>query len=1062
MENKKQQTEKYPKFLENKPCGQDLFEGKSHDTIAQNIANLLINKTAKIIGIDGGWGAGKSNMVYLIKNKLDPNKFHFFIYDAWGYQTDFQRRSILENLTSFLVDEAKILDKKKWNAKLLQLLSRKRSVGTKVVKELSAVAKVSAIIAFAMPIMIFLNDLINDNVFKFVYWIIISILSLLLLLYLQIRNLKKYGQPVNFSNIIHELSLSYMDYTHEKSKDNIEQSIKYETIYDEEPSARDFKNWMKEIDNDIKNHSLIIVFDNMDRLPREKVQELWSAIHTFFAEKKYNNIYVIVPFDREHIKSAFKSEDITNKQGNVDSIVCYGNDFINKTFDAVYRVSPPVMSDWKSYFAERWKDAFGVEVDNKITQIYDLLTHTITPREIIAFINEVVSVKQVFNDPIPDEYIALFVKGKDTISNNPNVEILHPTYLGALDFMYKDDLELSKYISAMFYQLPVDRALEIIYTENLKKALDNCDVEQIKTIQSKPSVFMSIIETAITSVSNISNAVVALNQCLRNEKSKKMQFIWDCIYKKENINAVKKPLQEYQKILIQNITNKNKYIQNLISTFYNNYDLKVLEYYNSIKELSNIAGLEIFQYLRRKEVGAELFINFVEEAKDKYREYKIVCKQELLNEYFSTMEVDRLNTLNIIPYIKNDYDLEAYITRLNVLIDLNVNNKNNIKIIYDRLKEIKKPIEKRLPDAQIHSFFTTTKDTDGFYYDLICMRIAHLNKFPANLQTAFNTVMNKTEDSFVDNVASRMEYYMNYGDLLLNIDIINYPLYKAVAKQLTEESYGKSIVDVIAVIKKYDTIKKQIDIDTNVLINRLDSLCDNDTSLFTIDNINTISINCFEDIIDVKNKLTNHCVDIATQYLVSKSKDDWKQAILAGNYEYQLLIIIKPNIQSCFDAFKELLVENVQANNTAFTKEKCSFLIELFEGNGREMLSAFNNVRDCLCSGSCSMTKDIFAFYGEWLLQYSKLEDKQSSLRTIFIPSVFDVNENVRLILGYKEKMKIIVEKAGDENKDFKDKVKSLLQSDYKNDKEFESFAKSIGVEKPKLLDSIKDAIASK
>ena len=31
---------------------------------------------------------------------------------------------------------------------------------------------------------------------------------------------------------------------------------------------------------------MIIVFDNMDRLPNNKVQELWSSIHTFFAEKK--------------------------------------------------------------------------------------------------------------------------------------------------------------------------------------------------------------------------------------------------------------------------------------------------------------------------------------------------------------------------------------------------------------------------------------------------------------------------------------------------------------------------------------------------------------------------------------------------------------------------------------------------------------------------------------------------------------------------------------------------------------------------------------------------------
>ena len=107
--------------MDNKPCGQDLFDGRSHDTIAQNIANVIANNNVKVIGIDGGWGSGKSNMVDLIKdklNKLDKNKYYFFIYDAWGHQMDFQRRTILENLTGFLVDDAGILGKEKSNAKL--------------------------------------------------------------------------------------------------------------------------------------------------------------------------------------------------------------------------------------------------------------------------------------------------------------------------------------------------------------------------------------------------------------------------------------------------------------------------------------------------------------------------------------------------------------------------------------------------------------------------------------------------------------------------------------------------------------------------------------------------------------------------------------------------------------------------------------------------------------------------------------------------------------------------------------------------------------------------------
>ena len=173
-----------------------------------------------------------------------------------------------------------------------------------------------------------------------------------------------------------------------------------ENISEIEPSSAQFKKWMSKIDENIKDCKLIIVFDNMDRLPKVEVQELWAAIHSFFAEINYNNIVVIVPFDRNHIHTAFESENIdledghsqlegTSEQKQVCK-KCYGDDFINKTFDVIYRVSPPIMSGWKNYFATRWKDAMGEELkeDSRILQIYDVSVENPTPREIIAFINE--------------------------------------------------------------------------------------------------------------------------------------------------------------------------------------------------------------------------------------------------------------------------------------------------------------------------------------------------------------------------------------------------------------------------------------------------------------------------------------------------------------------------------------------------------------------------------------------------------------------------------------------------------------------------------------------------
>lgn len=1047
----KEEQKKYPHFLENRPCGQDLFEGGAHKSVAQNIADVIENNDANIIGIDGGWGSGKSNMVNLVKGLLKSSKYHFFVYDAWGHQTDFQRRSILENLTSFLVDEEKILNKKKWDARLLQLLSRKRSVGTKIVKELSATAKVSAIIALAMPMLVFFSGLIQENIFKFSYWGIVLIFFLIWLYYLQVKNMKKYGQTdISFPNVIHELSLSYLDYTNEKSKDNIEQSIKYETIYDEEPSTRDFKNWMKDIDIDIKNHTLIIVFDNMDRLPREKVQELWSAIHTFFAEEKYNNIRVIVPFDREHIKSAFKSEDIIpnqnvgNNKNDNDKSICFGNDFINKTFDAVYRVSPPIMSDWKTFFSDRWKDAFGKDLDGRVTQIYDLLTDVITPREIIAFINEFVSIKQISDESIPDEYIALFIKGKDIISTKPEEMILKPTsYLGALNFMYENDTDLPKYISALYYQLPVDKALDLVFTKNLKKALDNKDVDQIKTIQASPNVFYSILENAITGITNIPNAVETLNQCLVDEENVKAQLAWDCVYKREKEYEIKKPLQEYQKILIRHISNKEEYLQNLITAFYNLQDTGLMSYYNSILQLSEIEGIDPYKYLKNKEADAETFIGFVEQAKESYKQYKIVCKQEELDEYLSGLSVEQLGELCIIPILKNDYDLTEYLGHLEVLVDSNLSKKEFEKIIFDRLKEIERPIAKKLPDLQIYQFFANTKEMDDFYYDLVCMRISSLNNFPPSYQQPFNPILSRTDDDFVDKIAQRIEYYISYGDILLNVCDIKYPLFNGVAKRLTEKSYGKSSLNLLAILQKYDGIISSLGIAPEVLINRLNSW---DETKIEEENVNAISYKFYEDTINIENKLTMHCRERCIEYLNKINVEQWENDLCHCTKNYRLLILLEVKLQNAYDAFKNLLIKKSKGNSVDFSADTYSSLMKLATKNKRSLVSTFKNIRDLFCSGKAYMSNDLFEFYGKDLLKYAQLDDKTESLRTIFIPSILDKKENVLLILNNQEVMVRIVQNAGDESGDFKDKVQSLLDAEYKDDKVFESFAESLGI----------------
>lgn len=95
-------------FISNTPQGKDFFEGKSQRLIASAIFDNLssCDNLPHIIGLEGEWGSGKSNVIKQLSDISDfSKKYKLFTYDAWGHQEDLQRRSILEVLTTKLIKD---------------------------------------------------------------------------------------------------------------------------------------------------------------------------------------------------------------------------------------------------------------------------------------------------------------------------------------------------------------------------------------------------------------------------------------------------------------------------------------------------------------------------------------------------------------------------------------------------------------------------------------------------------------------------------------------------------------------------------------------------------------------------------------------------------------------------------------------------------------------------------------------------------------------------------------------------------------------------------------------
>lgn len=103
-------------FISNSPHGKDFFEGKSQQLVAKAIYESINNvkNLPHIIGLEGDWGSGKSNVIKQLSDISGFDRsYYLFTYDAWGHQEDLQRRSILEVLTTELIKKEFLVGKGK-------------------------------------------------------------------------------------------------------------------------------------------------------------------------------------------------------------------------------------------------------------------------------------------------------------------------------------------------------------------------------------------------------------------------------------------------------------------------------------------------------------------------------------------------------------------------------------------------------------------------------------------------------------------------------------------------------------------------------------------------------------------------------------------------------------------------------------------------------------------------------------------------------------------------------------------------------------------------------------
>ncbi len=1065
-----------PQFISNKACGEDKTEGSAQKFLVEAIAKHIDSTDAnnneqnisRIIGLKGEWGTGKTNVIkQLEKNELIKDKYHIFEYDAWGHQEDLQRRSFLETLTTDLINgkslsgETKIRKKNgqedtiTWEEKLKYLLASKREIETEKRPKLNDNFIWSIIVLILTPIFAIIANVASNN-YCCPFWLPILIVTLPLLCLFVYFLIKRFKQKLTCKKIFQEIVSIYSG--------KIENAVSYETISKEEPSVIEFKEWMEDISDHLgksgKNKKLIIVYDNMDRLPADKVKELWSSIHTFFSENSFRNIWVLIPFDETHLSCAFGENEKLTKH------------FISKTFPIVYRVTPPVITDFKGLFDKLFEEAFGTtepqETQNTISRIFRIEKPNATIREIIEFINQLVTLKRIWGNEIDLLHSAVFAIKEKEILKDPVKQILSGDYLGNnLKYIVVNNEELQTNISTLVYGVSKKYAKQIPMKKYIESCFDNEAYDINKHSQSP--LFIPILQSSIqdTDKVKIDSIIAALSKLkvdsFEDKDKLTITSLWDELAKKkekhdDDDDFIEQKFDDSHKALLLNISDKNSFVERMchriqgFTTSANspNIEFSGINYYNSLKTIEecveeNNLSIDISKYLEEKEIDVGKFVEYMKEAKNDYNKFKIFTNNSELNNYFLKKDNEKIKDLSILEYLKQDkrYKFETLKRIIEEFISSANLNHNNFKQIFDAYKIIcnDKPLNKQLTPIQREQIWKvlSTKNNTDEYLEIAAMRLANNENISIDLSKAD-----------IQYIANQMDYYADYGQLLVASEYDNSSL-NDVLKYMTENELGYKL-SLNDVLPQFLEITRKVNVKESILLKKLNS-CEEDKKSITKNNIQTIiqDADFFIHSIETKNSLTD-CLNKTVIEALEDIDEDTLYSDLQKSNRYWYKVVdnfidtdfCKPLPSNIFNLGIRYLTEVATNGNIPQKNEVTNKII--FKLDKRKTGSTIIEIRNKFCNSESTINKDKFLYLESWLFKQGELQNRATEVVHRIIYPIIDDEDCLNLIVNNFEFYAEIINAASDI-----DATKEIIQEKVNSseDSKLIEFAKKIGINKP-------------
>ena len=363
---------------------------------------------------------------------------------------------------------------------------------------------------------------------------------------------------------------------------------------------------------------------------------------------------------------------------------------------------------------------------------------------------------------------------------------------------------------------------------------------------------------------------------------------------------------------------------------------------------------------------------------------------------------------------------------------------NRIIKVYTLISE-EKPLKQQFTKEQIKSFYEQIRDKNSeAYYHLVAMELSN---------QLINTEWTEGLD---EKVAERLEYYKEYGDLLILSKDWDSELLRKSVKIMTEKSYGE-VANILDIIPFFQEISTALNISADSFLNEL-SNWEESIKEITTENIESLipQYSFYEYSSNLNNKLTAHINKTAITRLENITVDElYGQQNTPSYYWFNCAsILIKGNIlksipENLIDFCKRILIDIAAGTQSIPTLG--SALDTIINNVKKDKLQpTIKTICDDFCNKTKTISPELFAYFVVHFDFINKMDFRDEAItRNILNVVITDAN-CLALILENRDGYVKKINTAGNDAEDLKANIRQLRLKD-KTEK-LQEFAIAIGI----------------